>query len=143
MLEDESSITGTRFLPNEKFHKLLSMFAGKNCIFRDEVPVNYILKCSVSAIKLEKRECTLQRTVFLTFHVNYCTEEFDVKVAGSADCYSLPRRDSASIIIITEGGGKYLASNQVSRGFQSLQCNLCSYNKFWRTKIPFKKENVI
>jgi len=38
-----------------------------------------------------------------------------VKIPGDADCYSLPRRDSASIFLVTEGSGKYLASHQVSK----------------------------
>lgn len=38
-----------------------------------------------------------------------------VKIPGDADCYSLPRRDSASILLVTEGSGKYLASHQVSK----------------------------
>ena len=35
-------------------------------------------------------------------------------VPGGANNYSLPRRESASIILVVEGGGKYLASHQVT-----------------------------
>jgi len=31
------------------------------------------------------------------------------------DCYTTPVRDSASIILFTKGGGKFLASNQVTK----------------------------
>ena len=36
-------------------------------------------------------------------------------VPGSADGYKLSVRDSASIVLVTEGTGKYLASSQVTR----------------------------
>ena len=38
-----------------------------------------------------------------------------LEVPGDADCYSVPRRDSASIFLVAEGGGKYLASHQVTK----------------------------
>lgn len=37
------------------------------------------------------------------------------KVPGDADNYSLAKRDSASIVIVTSGGGKYLASHLVTK----------------------------
>ena len=36
-----------------------------------------------------------------------------IQVEGTADCFTVPTLDSASIIIITKGAGKFLASNQV------------------------------
>ena len=36
-----------------------------------------------------------------------------IQVEGTADCFTVPTLDSASIVIITKGAGKFLASNQV------------------------------
>jgi len=38
-----------------------------------------------------------------------------IEIEGSADCFTVPVADSASILIVTTGGGKYLASNQVTK----------------------------
>jgi len=43
---------------------------------------------------------------------DFSVARFDVP--GGANNYSLPRRTSASIILVTEGAGKYLASHQVT-----------------------------
>jgi len=46
-----------------------------------------------------------------------------IEVAGSADCYTAPVQDSASILLVTRGKGKFLASNQVIKegGFTVVQ----------------------
>ena len=46
--------------------------------------------------------------VVTMLHYRFC-------VSGSADGYQLSVRDSASIVLVTEGTGKYLASSQVTR----------------------------
>jgi len=38
-----------------------------------------------------------------------------IQISGDMDCYTTPVRDSASIILFTKGGGKFLASNQVTK----------------------------
>ena len=51
-------------------------------------------------------------------------------MTGEVDCYTTPVRDSASIVLFTQGGGKYLVSNQVKNLLTAILSTLSATRQF-------------